>query len=372
MSFTNNNQTSLYGFSSPLTPALQPPIVANRAPNTNDYTQIGVLWVYPATNQAWILVSIVSNVATWNLIEASGSAGVFLSLTVSPGPITLTGATTINSFGASAVNIGTSTYAGTITIGNAAHANTVNIFSPTIDIDGPAAGVITIGDTLTTGSITVGSSLSTGTITIGGTAETGTLTLGSSSATNSVLIGNGAGATTVSIGNANIAGAVNIGNALTTGSVTIANALTTGGLSLGSNAGAGSATTIYAGNTGGIILTGGTGSTSGTGNVQVVPGTVSSATASATLNQRVGVATFTGFTTAGAAKQAFTIVNSKILATSFVSVSVSNLNASTNGALMGIQGVTQAAGSIVVSCINNAAGALGAGDNVLISFVVNS
>ena len=100
--------------------------------------------------------------------------------------------------------------------------------------------------------------------------------------------------------------------------------------------------------------------------------TISGSTASQTLNDRFGVATYTGFTTASTAKQAFTLVNSNVTTTSAIMVTVSNLNASGNAALMGIQGITQAAGSIVVSTINNGAGALGAGDNVLISFWIYS
>jgi hypothetical protein len=48
-------------------------------------------------------------------------------------------------------------------------------------------------------------------------------------------------------------------------------------------------------------------------------------------------------------------------------VSVANLNASGNGAKMSLVSVTQAAGSIVVNTTNNGVGALGGGDNVIIS-----
>jgi hypothetical protein len=90
------------------------------------------------------------------------------------------------------------------------------------------------------------------------------------------------------------------------------------------------------------------------------------------MNNRVGVATFTGFTTASAATQDFTITNSTVLATSGILCVVSNLNASTNNAQMGLLGVTVAAGSFIVHTKNNGASALGAGDNVLITFWVIS
>ena len=122
---------------------------------------------------------------------------------------------------------------------------------------------------------------------------------------------------------------------------------------------------------GGIdILTGGGEITlSSAGNVTMVPSTasVASPTAGSTQNFNVLVTTFTGFTTAMGASQDFTITSSEILATSGIFVQVTNLDASTNGALMTMDGVTQAAGSIVVSTTNNGAGALGAGDNVIIT-----
>lgn len=98
-----------------------------------------------------------------------------------------------------------------------------------------------------------------------------------------------------------------------------------------------------------------------------ITGSVASPTATATQNFNVIRQTFTGFTTASASSQAFTIVSSKILATSGIFVNVASLNTSGNNAKMTIEGVTQAVGSIIVNTTNNGAGALGAGDNVLIT-----
>jgi hypothetical protein len=61
-----------------------------------------------------------------------------------------------------------------------------------------------------------------------------------------------------------------------------------------------------------------------------------------------------------------------VTTTSAVDVRVSNLNASTNNAQMGVLGVTQAANSLIIHTKNNGAGALGAGDNVLITFWIYS
>ena len=180
---------------------------------------------------------------------------------------------------------------------------------------------------------TIGAATTTGAISIGGTAQTGAINIGTGTGAQTINLGTGgSGVKTINVGTGAVANIITVGSALT-GSVTL---------------------------------------TAVNGNVAITPSIASGTGASQTLNARVGVVTYTGFTTASSAKQVFTIVNSNILATSFVTVSVANLNASTNGALMGIQGVTQAAGSIAIATINNGAGALGSGDNVLISFVVNS
>jgi len=127
-----------------------------------------------------------------------------------------------------------------------------------------------------------------------------------------------------------------------------------------------------------LTLQAGTGATglklSAAGNVQMVPATSSTAspTASVTMNNRVGVATFTGFSTAAAGTQAFTVSNSTVLTTSGIIVTVQNLNASTNNAQMSLVGITQSAGQFIVNTKNNGSGALGAGDNVLITFWVIS
>lgn len=100
--------------------------------------------------------------------------------------------------------------------------------------------------------------------------------------------------------------------------------------------------------------------------------TAASPTAQVTMNARVGVATFTGFTTAdGGGQQDFTIINSYVKTTSAVLVSVANLNASANGAAL-TWATTQSNGDLFVLVTNNGLGALGAGDNVLITFWVLS
>ncbi len=160
-----------------------------------------------------------------------------------------------------------------------------------------------------------------------------------------------------------------LGTGITTGSITVGAALTTGSVTVGNTAST-SSTVIQSG-TGGVSF--GTGS--GTkGLITAIPATAStaSATVTVTLNSNLLNTTWTGFTTASAGTQDFTIVSSKILTTSCILVTIANLNASGNDARMGYLGITQSAGQIIVHTKNNGAGALGAGDNVLINVWVLS
>ena len=146
---------NLYGFPQPISPSALVPIIAKRAPTTTDYANIGQTWIYTTSNLAYILTSIVSNSSTWLLLEASGGVGTFSSLTVTPGPISLTGTTTINTTGSAVTSIGTGG-TGAVNIGNAT------------------------GNTAVTGSLTASTSL---TATLGNiTATNGNVVL--STATN--------------------------------------------------------------------------------------------------------------------------------------------------------------------------------------------
>lgn len=89
-----------------------------------------------------------------------------------------------------------------------------------------------------------------------------------------------------------------------------------------------------------------------------------------TLNAKAGVITFTGRTTASTATQNLVITNSAITTTSAILASIYNLNASANGAAIAIRSTIVANGSLTVQYINNGGGALGAGDNVVLTFQV--
>lgn len=289
--------------------------------------------------------------------------------------------------GTQVFNLFTGTNAGAVNIGTGATG------VKTIAIGGTAANVITVGNTQTAGSIAIGNALTTGTIAVGGSTGTGTITIGqATNATGQTLsiqsAASNTGANIVNILNGPTPGAdttLNIMDGAGTAGTQTVNILATGAtragaINLGTGAAAhiltigsltGAAQLILQSGTAGISLA--TGATT-PGLVAVTPDTAStaSATTTVTLNSRVLCTTWTGFTTASAGTQAFTIVSNKILTTSAIIVTVANLNASTNNAQMSLVGVTQSAGQIIVNTKNNGPGALGAGDNVLITVWIMS
>src|SRR5947207_829775 len=110
MSSVQYNQVA-YGLSQALIGLFPAPIVSNaQSPTTANLAQIGTIWINKSTNQPYILTSIVSNLANWQLLEAGGGAGVFSSLVVNPGP------TSLSTVGNGAVSIGNATNTGAITI----------------------------------------------------------------------------------------------------------------------------------------------------------------------------------------------------------------------------------------------------------------
>jgi len=169
----------------PLTTLSPVPIVAKVAPTSNNLNyMLGQLWLVPSIPSAYVLVKVSAGVATWQLIESSGSAGVFASLVVTPGPISLTGTTTINTSGAGVTTINTGG-TGALNLGNAT------------------------GNTAVTGSLSTTTSLSATTTITAGTGMTSTAgniiaTAGNVEGVGAVASGDNAGlAATTSLTNVN-------------------------------------------------------------------------------------------------------------------------------------------------------------------------
>lgn len=349
------NNVRAYALSQAYADIFQAPIIAQRAPLATDKNYpLGSLWIDSPNDAAYILVSVTNNQAVWNNIVGGIFTG--LNITINPGPSSFTGAFTVASAG-NAVNIATDAVANATTIGNTTGASslTLNYGTGNFVASGAATGTITLGSAAMTGNMLIGVSTAGQAISIGGAVNTGAqvISLGSgasgANSTVNILTGNGtAGTQTFNALTGTRAGVANIGTGAAAHVVTV-----------GSTTGAAS-TTINAG-TGGLALSAG-------GAVSVAPATDTQAspTATATINARVGKATFTGFTTAAAATQVFTITNSIVTATSGILVTVHNAGA--NDAQMTIQRVNAGAGSFVVTTKNNGAAALNG--NVVITFWV--
>lgn len=97
MALKNRRRNVAYGFSDSLLDIPSAPIISERAPSNNDYAPLGTLWVDKPNNDAYVLTSIVANVATW--INVGGGSGVFASLTVAPGDVNINGGDLIVSTG---------------------------------------------------------------------------------------------------------------------------------------------------------------------------------------------------------------------------------------------------------------------------------
>lgn len=187
-----NQRTNIaYGLTQALVSLYPDPIISARVPGTTDFAQLATVWIVPATNTVYMLSSVANNVATWTILSNGGGGGVFNNLTVTPGPTSITGATTINTAGGGLTTIGTGG-TGAVRIGNATGNTSI---TGAVAVSGnytSGAGDITLtagAITLTNGDLT----LTNGDANIGGNAILG----GAGSVfqfVNGVFITSGAGA----------------------------------------------------------------------------------------------------------------------------------------------------------------------------------
>ena len=172
---TTNFKNVAYSLSQPTTNMAPFPIVAKRAPLSSDVGYaLGQLWIYNST--AYVLVAVVSKLATWNLLESSGGAGVFTTVVASS---TITAGTGITSTTgnivatAGAVTAGTSMSATTtITAGTGITATTGNITATNGNVVLGTAGNKLSITTGTNASIGQSAAMTAGSITISTTAVT--------------------------------------------------------------------------------------------------------------------------------------------------------------------------------------------------------
>src|ERR1700685_1290041 len=148
MAIRSINPDLAYGIGDALIPLAPIPIIAKRDPGAADQAVLGTVWVNKVSNGAFILTSVVNNLANWDSI--SGGAGLFTALTVNPGP------TSLSTTGNGAVSIGNTTNTGAVTLtagtGNLSivgAGHTVSIASDS------AANTVIVGSTNSTSATTI-------------------------------------------------------------------------------------------------------------------------------------------------------------------------------------------------------------------------
>lgn len=237
-----------YGLTQSLINVFPSPIVsATQSPTGANLAQIGTLWINKSANTAYVLTSIVNNLANWQLLETGGGAGVFTTLTVNPGP------TNLSTVGNGAVTIGNAANTAAITIASgiggvliSGNGNPIEIGDDTSDnsiiigslvgsssmqVRGGTSGVSLY--TSNTGNIVLGQARMSGPIDIGVSALAGQVINIGAQGTNAVTIGNIGAGNSVTL-NAGAAGGILLATAVT-GTITLGDAAMTGAIALGAS-----------------------------------------------------------------------------------------------------------------------------------------
>lgn len=220
---TRRNTPSLaYGMGDNLLALAPIPIVARRAPTTNDFAELGTLWVDEVAGVMYGLASITAGAANWTISPAAG-ATVLASLTVNPGNIVVTAGNITTSAGNLSI-AGTSTLTGAVTTGGAVTVGTNLSVGGTLGVTGAStfSGLVTVNNDLAvTGNVTV-----TGDFDITDTASI-SLTSTNNAAGAITLLANGGAAETILIRSAQGTSASSLNLLSTSGGVTLTGGLAT-------------------------------------------------------------------------------------------------------------------------------------------------
>lgn len=209
------NNRPVYGIGQPLRNLFPSPIISTRAPLTTDRLYpLGQVWTNKSANTAYLLTSVVANIATWQEITNAGGGGAIAgtSLTITPGPTALTGQFTVTSGAGLPVSIGADLTDHNVTVGSQTGVSALLLQSGTGDISlSPAnTGDVKIGTATQTAAsaIIIGQTALGQPISIGGTvntvAQSVSIANGASAANSTVSILSGigtAGAATLALGN---------------------------------------------------------------------------------------------------------------------------------------------------------------------------
>jgi hypothetical protein len=383
MAVRKNLQRS-YGFGQPIYDLSPKPIVAQRAPTVHDMAEIGTIWVDQVNDVAYTLIKVAGNQATWGNQAQIGN--LVTNLTVNPGPLELLSnvdaaqrflvdlnggtsetaeiiveqGTDLESILLNSVNGGVDITAG-VNDPEAITIETTNHGGIFIHADGDPGNDITLRNE--NGGVTL----------IAGEAANNAISINAVDVAGGIRIGAGTGGEVHGIADGVFTvitgtGAISISDDATDTTITIGTGAGVKDVAIGSDHTT-SLTTITAGTAGIELATGAIAANAGKISMAPLTSSTASPTAAVTMGARVGRATFTGFTTASTASQAFTITNSTVIANSGIFVTVQNTSGG-NDCQMTLDSVVTAVGSFVVNTTNNGTQALDG--NVIITFWVIS
>lgn len=177
----SQNINIAYSFNEPLSNIFPSPIIALRSPLSTDKAQLGTIWINKTINGAWILTSIVANVATWS--DISGASASFAALTV-------TGNANIGTAAGAAVVIGNDLGATSVVLNGG--SGQINLATFSSDI------TLSAGDTVQIGADNAVTISSTPAVNLGTGALASTITIGNATGATGISMVTGTGGLAIS------------------------------------------------------------------------------------------------------------------------------------------------------------------------------
>lgn len=176
MAIQQTRRYSAYGLIGPTKNIFPDPIILKTGPATTDAGEIGQVAIVPTTQTAYMLTSNLNGINTWSVLS-SGSGETLASLTVTPGPTSLTGALTQTG---GDLSLGADATSKTISIGSVTGASATTIRGGTsgITLNATTSNVTVLPTTATSGttSATITGRVGVATFTGQTTAAAGSIT----------------------------------------------------------------------------------------------------------------------------------------------------------------------------------------------------
>ena len=229
MTFQSTN--NLYGFPQSLSRVFPPPVISQRNPTTSDFKYpIGQTWVNETGENAYILVEVSGNSATWSLMASE--SGTIERITTGSGVVTPV-ADNVNLFGtanqlatsgsgptvtfsipSTFITPGTAEISSTLTVdGNTSLQALTQVGTLSLNATGGASSFIgsaAAGPIVITSSGTIGIGSSGENIILDTTTDGSSILMGTTNVIQTISLGTGAASKTINIGSVSDASSVNI------------------------------------------------------------------------------------------------------------------------------------------------------------------